>query len=323
MACGNGTSRTQVFYPPTNINHSELPKVIRETPYVYNINNDKLTLLEIKNFPPEEDFLLNGLGFFEDEKNDPNKLFIFFVNHKRTGSVIEIFEHTLNTKVLTHLNTVKHDLIYTPNNVAPVSKNEFYVTNDHYSKNNEIVRSFEALARRPWSYVVFHSSITNTTEIVADGLIYPNGIASNWDKSKIYVSTTTGGELLVYDRKSNNKLHLSERVYTGICLDNVSVDENGEIYIAGTQKALAALAQLMDGSAQTPLFPAAVVKVSNNTNEDKFYGKKYSHKIIYEDNGNVLPAVTVAAVDGRRKVMLLGSFYSKGVGRCDFDDELL
>jgi sugar lactone lactonase YvrE len=224
---------------------------------------------------------------------------------------------------LTHLNTVKHDLIYTPHNVAPVSKNEFYVTNDHYSKNNEIVRSFEALARRPWSYVVFHSSITNTTEIVADGLIYPNGIASNWDKSKIYVSTTTGGELLVYDRKSNNKLHLSERVYIGICLDNVSVDENGEIYIAGSQKALAALAQLMDGSAQTPLFPAAVVKVSNNTNEDKFYGKKYSHKIIYEDNGNVLPAVTVAAVDGRRKVMLLGSFYSKGVGRCDFDDELL
>jgi arylesterase/paraoxonase len=85
------------------------------------------------------------LGFFEDEKNDPNKLFLFFVNHKRTGSVIEIFEHILNTKVLTHLNTVKHDLIYTPNDVAPVSKNEFYVTNDHYYKDNEIVRIFEGI----------------------------------------------------------------------------------------------------------------------------------------------------------------------------------
>jgi arylesterase/paraoxonase len=38
MACGNGTFRARVFYPPINKNVSALPKVIRETPYVYNIN---------------------------------------------------------------------------------------------------------------------------------------------------------------------------------------------------------------------------------------------------------------------------------------------
>jgi hypothetical protein len=40
--------------------------------------------------------------------------------------------------------------------------------------------------------------------------------------------------VLVYDRKSNNKLHLSESVYVGMPLDNANVDEKGEIYIAGT-----------------------------------------------------------------------------------------
>jgi hypothetical protein len=84
------------------------------------------------------------LGIYEDEKNEPNKLYMFFINHRRSGSVIEIFEHTLNTKVITHLNTVKHDLIRTPNGVAPVSKNEFYVTNDHYAKN-EFLRKFEGI----------------------------------------------------------------------------------------------------------------------------------------------------------------------------------
>jgi hypothetical protein len=85
------------------------------------------------------------LGIFEDEKNEPNKLYVFFINHRRTGSVVEIFEHTLNTKVLTHLNTVKHDLIHTPNNLVPVSKNEFYITNDHHYKEPKIMRMYEGI----------------------------------------------------------------------------------------------------------------------------------------------------------------------------------
>jgi hypothetical protein len=90
------------------------------------------------------------------------------------------------------------------------------------------------ITRRPWGNVVFHSSITNTTEIAAESLRYPNGITSNWDNSKIYVGTSTGGELLIYDRKSNNKLHLSERLFIGLSVDNLSVDEQiGEIYCAG------------------------------------------------------------------------------------------
>ncbi|RIA93872.1 hypothetical protein C1645_761483 [Glomus cerebriforme] len=315
MACGNKTIRSQVFYPPVSL-FTETTQQIRDTPYIYDINNDELIPLELKNFPPEEDFLLCGLGIYEDE-NEPNKLYLFFVNHKKSGSVIEIFEHILNTNELIHLSTIKHDLIVTPNDVVPVSKNEFYVTNDHFT---EFWRPFDDFTRRPWGNVVYHSSLTNTTEITADGLSYPNGITSNWDNSKIYVGTSTGGELLIYDRKPNNKLHLSERIFVELSVDNISVDEQtGEIYCAATQKPLAALKYISDRTGTVPSHPAAIIKVSNNTAENKFYGIKYSHQIIYEDNGSILPAVSVAAVDRQRNVILLGTFREKGIARCELN----
>jgi len=316
MACGNKTIRSKVFYPPINL-ITNTTQQIRDIPYLYDINNDKLIPLELKNFPPEEDFLLHGLGIYEDEKNEPNKLYVFFINHRKSGSVIEIFEHTLNTNELVHLSTVKRDLITTPNDVVPVSKDEFYVTNDH---STEFWRTFDDLARRPWGNVVYHSSITNTTEVAVDGLRYPNGITSNWDNSKIYVGTSSGGELLIYDRKSNNKLHLSERLFVGQAIDNVSVDDQtGEIYCAGTPKPLVALAYMIYRSEKAPPQPTNIIKVSNNTAEDKFYGIKYSQKIIYEDDGSILPAVTIAAVDGKRNVMLLGSYRGDGIARCELD----
>ncbi|RGB29413.1 hypothetical protein C1646_322505 [Rhizophagus diaphanus] len=318
MACGDKTIRSQVFYPPINL-ITDTTQLIRDTPYIYDINNDKLIPLELKNFPPEEDFLLCGLGIYEDEKNEPNKLYVFFTNHKKTGSVIEIFEHILNTNELVHLSTVKNDLIITPNDVVPVSKDEFYVTNDHGHKTG-FWREFGDFTRRPWGNVVFHSSITNTTEIVADSIRYPNGITSNWDNSKIYVGTSTGGELLIYDRKSNNKLHLSESLFTGLSIDNISVDEQtGEIYCAATQKPLAALAYMRDRTGTAPPQPAAIIKVSNNTAEDKFYGIKYSQKIIFEDNGSILPSVSIATADRQRNVMLLGTFRGDGIARCELE----
>ena len=58
---------------------------------------------------------------------------MFFINHKRSGSCFEVFEHTLHTNELIYLETIQNELIITPNDVVPVSRHEFYFTNDHYS----------------------------------------------------------------------------------------------------------------------------------------------------------------------------------------------
>ena len=91
-------------------------------------------------------------------------------------------------------------------------------------------------------------------------------------------------------------------------------------YIASL-KPLKLLAYINDrtGTVNHHPLPVAVVKISNNTAEDKFYGIKYSHEIIFEDNGSIQSAATVAAVDRRRNVMLMGSVFTSGISRCELD----
>lgn len=88
-----------------------------------------MTPLITKNF--DKGLTLHGIGIYEDP-DEPNELYIFLINHRINGSVIELFKHTLNTFELNYVKTFKHELFYNPNAVAPISKDEFYVTNDYY-----------------------------------------------------------------------------------------------------------------------------------------------------------------------------------------------
>nr|CAG8603232.1 6802_t:CDS:2 [Entrophospora candida] len=155
---------------------------------------------------------------------------------------------------------------------------------------------------------------------LADKISYPNGINGNWDNSRIYLGTSTGGKLFIYERKHDNKLKLLDTVKTD-ATDNVSVDDiTGEIYLATFPKLIPVVMFLKDyGETHVP---SAIVKISNNTNEDKFYGVKYSKEIVYQDDGSFFNHITVAAVDRKRNVMLLGSFISKGIVRCELEYEL-
>ncbi|CAG8718727.1 30959_t:CDS:2, partial [Racocetra persica] len=174
------------------------------------------------------------------------------------------------------------------------------------------------LTRQRWSNVVFHSSKTNTTEIVVDGLIFGNGINTNWDYSHVFVGTVGTGELLVYERKPDNKLKLLEAVQVEHAIDNVNVDPvTGEVYLAAINSVTDMYLHL--SGIKDAKLAFSVLKVSNNTGENKFYGIKYEKKKIFEDDGTLFGAVSVAAGDSVRKVMLLGSFHTPGVIRCELN----
>ncbi|RHZ86389.1 hypothetical protein Glove_51g48 [Diversispora epigaea] len=315
MTCGNGYERRTQWYPPANVytNYSYRP---HDTPYVYDIKTDTLTPLTLINF--DKELSLHGIGIYEDPA-EPNELYLFLINHRINGSVIELFKHTLNTFELNYVKTFKHELMYNPNDVAPISKDEFYVTNDYYY-THKMGKLFEVFAGLPWGYIVFHSDKSNITEIVVDGLTYPNGIITNWDYSKIYVGTIGTGELLIYERKQNNKLELLDRVSVGNYVDNVSMDPiTGELYLGLGLDAIESIIYMHDetGTAKRPGF--RVIKVSNNTDEDRYYGVKYKKEMVIEDDGSFYHSASVAAVDSERKVMLIGSPLAKGFVRCELD----
>ncbi|CAG8594224.1 4853_t:CDS:2 [Ambispora leptoticha] len=310
MACADsGINRLTQYWPPlgTFANMSYEP---RDLAWVYNIKTNEASVLTFKNLPEDTDLSFHGLGIYDDDSTNHTKLSLFFVNHRRTGSVIEIFEHTIGTKELIHLETVKHELIYTPNDVVPVSANEFFVTNDFRHRHKGIMR-------KPWSNVVFHSSASNITRIAADGIAYPNGIAANWDKSIIYVISTSDGEVILYERRQDNRIIELERIRLGYPADNAAIDEvTGEIYIAGFPKVLKSIAYFEDPSGKYPRPPSVILKISNNTDPDRYFGKKYKVSKVLEDNGEFFHSFSISAVDHKRNALLLGSIF-KETWRCD------
>ena len=69
-------------------------------------------------------------GFDILETSDGNIL-IYAINHRRTGSMIERFHHTIGSNTLIYERSFNchNEHCYTPNDVAVVGKDEFFVTN--------------------------------------------------------------------------------------------------------------------------------------------------------------------------------------------------
>jgi arylesterase/paraoxonase len=77
-------------------------------------------------FVPE--VLTVGFDYLE---TSPGNILIYAINHRRTGSMIERFHHTIGTRALVYEKSFEchNKFCYTPNDIAVVGKDEFYVTN--------------------------------------------------------------------------------------------------------------------------------------------------------------------------------------------------
>lgn len=98
--------------------------------------------MEIKDLPVGTDRVFHGIDIYE---KSPSELVIFLINHRRGGSVVEVLEYNIGDDFVTHKETVKHELILTPNDIVALGPRSFYVSNDHkYAKGvmREIERMF-------------------------------------------------------------------------------------------------------------------------------------------------------------------------------------
>lgn len=83
--------------------------------------------MELVGLPAGTDRVFHGLDIHE---RSATELTIFAINHRRTGSVIEVLEYTIGGKVQ-YKETIKHELIRTPNDIVALGPRSFYVSNDH------------------------------------------------------------------------------------------------------------------------------------------------------------------------------------------------
>ena len=249
----------------------------------------------------DPDFQPHGISLYTDEAG-PDVLFV--INHQGGNHTIEIF--LLQDGRLTHRETVSGSALVSPNDLVAVGPQQFYATNDHRHTSG-FKRTVEDYGRRAWSNVVFYTG-SGFVE-AATGLGYANGINVSPDGKLLYVSTTVGQALHVFDRNpATNELALKEKIDLNTGLDNIEMDIKGRLYIAAHPKLLTFVKHAKDAAVPSP---SQVLRLEPRP------GSGFIVTEIYLDGGAGISGSSVAAVSGER--MLIGSVFESKFLDCRLD----
>ena len=234
---------------------------------------------------------------------------LMVVNHPRGDEhTVEIFDLS-DDEVLTHRRTVTDPLIMSPNDVAAVSPDAFYVTNDHEHPGQD-GRTMAVLFASPITTVVFHDG--ETSKVVADELAFANGVAVSADMSKVYVTELLARTLHIFDRDGGtNDLTLSDQVFLGTGIDNIDVAEDGALWI-GAHPQLATFGEHAADPAN--LSPSQIVVVR------QFEGGGGEASTAYLDDGSEISASSVGATYKDR--LVIGAVFDPAVLVCDMGGDV-
>lgn len=156
------------------------------------------------------------------------------VNHAIAGSRLEVFKLHLAEHFATHIRTIIHPLIHSPNSIAVIDEENLYLTNDHFflARYHPWLAMLETYLAIPIGNVV-HVNLATTTIKRLARVPFANGVAI-LDPNTVAVSSTTTSAINIYDREpATNGLKFREAITVPFLPDNLSVDANGKLLIAG------------------------------------------------------------------------------------------
>lgn len=206
---------------------------------------------------------------------------LWVINHVEGKHSIEVFH--LQGDSLTHLETLKDEMMISPNDIVAVGENEFYFTNDHVylSEMGTLAEGYLALE----AATVVHFDGEKYEE-ATEGIAYPNGI--NWDKERglLYVASARRFLVKVYEMAADGSLTFVEDIACETGVDNIEVDENGDLWIGAHPSLLAYTAY---SNFEEEKAPSEVLKLSYKGRGD------YTLKSLFLDNGLKMSGSSVAA----------------------------
>lgn len=219
----------------------------------------------------------HGISFLR-ENTTP---YLFVVNHNSSGNFVERF--IIRRDSLIHQQTFRDPSMCCPNDVVGVSRQQFYVTNDHGSPKG-FSRTLEDYARLPYSSLLYCDGGRFTT--AHDGLKYANGVNVSPDGKKLYLTTTTGRSLMIFDRDpSSGGLTLTSQISLKSGADNIDIDSEGNLWIAAHPKLLAFVAHAKDSTKKSP---SQVFRLTVNADN------RYTVSEVFLDDGSQLSGSSVA-----------------------------
>ncbi|WP_370088323.1 SMP-30/gluconolactonase/LRE family protein [Ekhidna sp.] len=200
---------------------------------------------------------------------------LLVVNHAKKHSIVK-FE--LFGDSLVYMATYRDESMISPNDVVAFDDDTFYFTNDHgyTSRWGRLAEDYLGIGV---SNVVYYDGKYRE---VADGIQYANGINISKDRKQLLVASPRGFKLLYYNIEENGALTHERNVDVGTGIDNIELDENGDLWI-GSHPSLLAFAAYAAGKKEVA--PSEVIKVVD--------GEKVES--LYENNGSFISASSVAA----------------------------
>ncbi|PRQ03770.1 SMP-30/gluconolactonase/LRE family protein [Enhygromyxa salina] len=188
---------------------------------------------------------------------------LFVVNHPRAslfgpndhsegpGHTIEVFDVISEAgRVRLDLqHTIADPLLVSPNDVAPVDAERFYVTNDHLA-TSKLGHKLEDYGRLARGHVLYWDG--DAFSVVADGILFANGIDVSRDGTTVYVASVTGARVHVFDRDpSSGALTAREQVPVR-GPDNINISDDGSLWIGAHPKLLTFTSYANDAAKRSP-----------------------------------------------------------------------
>ncbi|GFF51493.1 hypothetical protein IFM58399_09082 [Aspergillus lentulus] len=327
-------TRNTWFPPLTNWNEPE--SIGQGTIIVIDANTLSATRLTLLNF--KGPFNTHGIDIYSPPE-DPSSVYIVAVNHlpnpayyeaptrpkpskvPQARSRLEIFHHKIGSKEATHLRSVWHPLIRTPNDVYFQTLHEIYVTNDHFYRDG-VMRLVEDLAYGKTAptdliHLKIADPITQTLKsggevddmagvigtVANKGIHNNNGLGHGKTPSEIMICRTAIGQLLLaeVDQQHKPQLKIHETIQLPCTLDNPSYFADPYVAKTGGDASGYVLAGLAQAIAfPNGLDPVMVVLVQPKANtESKIKdkgGNKWTQKVIFQDDGHILRTASTAVL---------------------------
>lgn len=346
-------TRFQWFPPLTNFDNSSILKTYHGSLHVIDPETKTSQRLTVDNF--DGPFITHGIEVLTDPEQ-PNAVYIYAVNHlpnpepviaihpppadvPKARSQIEVFHHVIGTTTATHLRSIWHPLIRTPNDLIATSPTSLYVTNDHFYRDHGIMRSIEDMyPKAAWTDVIYvqfsleapstlaeTDAVAGVTATVAlDKFHNANGLGHGRYDNEVAIASAASGvlsisELPALSRSTSNMITVLNRIEFDSTIDNPSyfsdpyagtadgIDHSGFV-VAGLGKAHTLAQTRRQPEAKDPVMVWFVKPVKQAETGETVWEKG----LLFEDEGSrvrsasaaVLVAIDPEMEGGKRKAWL-------------------
>jgi len=234
-----------------------------------------------------------------------NDEYIFAINHKKNKDTIEVFRSNQNK--LDHIRTIDSDSLYNANDIAAISANSFFISHDHGARSHlgKMVEDFSRIGR---GFISFYHD--GKIRIVANSIIFANGLALDRLNKILYVASMTAKKILKYKYTDNGNLTQLGSIELDVFPDNLTWDKKeNALWVGAHVKILDLKTHSEVGSAS--LSPSQILRIDVEGNV----------KVIFSNKGDIISGSSVALPIGED--LYIGSIFLNKLVKCQLNTKSL